>query len=263
MKPHRGFTLIELLVVIGIVALLLAILIPALASARAAGKRAACQSNLRQLGLAFYSYISDYRPRKWALDDGYFYYSDGFHRSWQEKLVAYSGKRETLVQCPEAWDFKSNFSWGSSSSPWGPWILDGTKQFYSAYCYNNWVYFDGSPFNVETASVPNGIRKDAFPYLYDMSATICEGRIPLLADGVLFMSHPMPRDSVPAHLNIEGRRPSPANAWGMSLFCVARHGKSVNVVFLDTHVENVKLQKLWTLEWGKGWVAPNPLPKIP
>ncbi len=55
----RAFTLIELLVVIAVLAVLAALLLPALATARDSGRRAACISNLRQLGIAIHGYALD------------------------------------------------------------------------------------------------------------------------------------------------------------------------------------------------------------
>jgi prepilin-type N-terminal cleavage/methylation domain-containing protein/prepilin-type processing-associated H-X9-DG protein len=62
---QRAFSLVELLVVIGIIAVLLAILLPALAKARREGQRVACLSTLRQLGMMNLEYVA--QSKKWYL----------------------------------------------------------------------------------------------------------------------------------------------------------------------------------------------------
>ena len=64
-KRPGGFTLIELLVVVAVIAILLAILMPAMRKAKALTKRVACQSNLKQIAVAWNMYLDD--------NDGRFY----------------------------------------------------------------------------------------------------------------------------------------------------------------------------------------------
>jgi prepilin-type N-terminal cleavage/methylation domain-containing protein/prepilin-type processing-associated H-X9-DG protein len=61
MIRRRGFTLVEVLVVIGIIALLMGVLVPALSQARGRAKCLACASNLRQVGLALTVYANENR----------------------------------------------------------------------------------------------------------------------------------------------------------------------------------------------------------
>ena len=107
-----GFTLVELLVVIGIIALLISILMPALSKAREQANAVKCMSNQRNLGNALVMFTQDhqgYLPKAWfndgpigsALNGGRMAWEYRFPKyGWDYLLLGYVGKNRELFRCP-------------------------------------------------------------------------------------------------------------------------------------------------------------------
>ncbi|HEV8607220.1 MAG TPA: type II secretion system protein, partial [Tepidisphaeraceae bacterium] len=128
----RAFTLVELLVVIGIIAVLIAILLPTLQRARGQARSVYCLSNLRQMNMAFSMYQNDSRQKS-------FYYKDNYPTFWMSVLLKYQGKSTRIRLCPETTE--PSYGWGSVWEYWGPDMANSWMQEHTgSYAFNGWLY---------------------------------------------------------------------------------------------------------------------------
>ena len=249
-KLSLGFTLIELLVVISIIALLLAILMPALGKVKEKAKSTVCKAHLHSWGIAIATYTGEY--------DGKFM---GGHEAdiqtgqytWIHALRPYYADNDKIRFCPTA---KKTVEEGGRQ-PLAAWDLathDVGKAGYwteiindrGSYGINWWLTDNNSSYSGLYPNV-NKWRK---------SSAGRQSEIPVMFDCGFFLARPLETDNPAQTGGRDGGEWDPvdyASYRGMTRICHDRHSMAINVVFMDSSARAVKCKELWDQKWHRNW----------
>jgi prepilin-type N-terminal cleavage/methylation domain-containing protein/prepilin-type processing-associated H-X9-DG protein len=273
---RRGFTLVELLVVIGVIAILIAILLPSLSRAKQQARTAVCLSNEHSLGHTYTVYLAEWgipnlRSHAYAGGAASNLLANG--TSWPYRLTdptasagsaadSNFGVKQGLANqgdkmrfCPEALAPNpsgttigaAHFSW---LAPEGAGTVGGLVG--GSYAINQWL--DDVKGTWMWAGAGNFV---AGPRFAGGDTKQSGSRVPLFVDCI--SSFIVASEFDEAAADLENPTGPFANV-GTTLFGAAidRHRMAVNVVFLDGHAETVKLPNLWTLRWADDWSRTTP-----
>ncbi len=243
-QKQKAFTLIELLVVISIIALLMAILMPSLQRTRDQAKTVVCQTQLKQWGIVFLMYTGD--------NNGYFHRghrgSSDFKGNWFNATIDY-WQDPAILRCPMAKVQKGGSQRGDGGkfTAWSSWLGSEDTIVAGAYAINGWVQNPPPGEDTKGHDSRNNWRtfyaKTAHP-------------VPLLLDSWWYYGYPYETDTP-----TEWEGQIKAGEHGMDKFCIDRHRNgTINGLFLDQSVRQVRLKRLWRFKWHKSYNVNTPPP---
>lgn len=248
MRRRFGFSLVELLVVIGIIALLMAILLPVLTRVRRMARATVCLTHLQQLDAAYHTYLSANHNHSMPTEEELTSFM------WFELLQPYCGNIQGVLVCPDATEPGNVL--GGAFKAWGPqhtWSAGAPKWasravFTGSYGFNCWLL---EPPAQEVPRIPKSYMSRVIEL-----PTVQTDRVPVFGDAIDPWETPDSTDTPPYDLinplpYYSGVGPKPHGPKGMMAhFCIDRHFHAINVAFLDGHAERVTLEDLWKLRWN-------------